>query len=170
MPSTRTTWSDLCRLGKRARHARLGSLGQRRLLGSRNNHRRPKRLAQSPLHRQSRHRCQFRIIHRILNRARRLPSPRHRQPQHPQSSPPLWRWPSDRACIPRQSNFKCCTAWPTPSNPPWSPWAGASASTCPSADCCPAWHISSAACSKIPPTNPSCAAASSNTCPRSNCS
>ncbi len=97
-------------------------------------------------------------------------SPRHRQPQRPQHRRRDRRCRAIRSEKPAKSNSRCSSAWPTPQIRPRRNELSRPRLLPRRRTFCPAWPISSADFSKIPPTNPSCGPASSITRPRSNCS
>jgi len=70
------------------------------------------------------------------------------------------------ACRKTATNSRRSTAWPSPCARACSRWPAGCGSTAPTANCFRAWPISCAGCSKIPPTNPSCARASPTARPR----
>ena len=103
------------RLGQAPRHAGVGAARERRVLGLRDDHRRPEQLAHARVGAQGRDGRQLRGDDGVPVRPRRGPAPRDRQPQRAEHRAAL-ALAERNGLHPRATSSRCCTAWPTPSS------------------------------------------------------
>ena len=134
------------RLGRAARHAGVGAARQGGVLGLRDGHRRPGRLAGAGLHAEVADRRELRDADALPAARTTTCCGRRSAATTSAASPTRWPRPSCWACRRAATRSRCSTAWPTRSRTRWSAWASASASTRPTASCCRAWRTWCAGC------------------------
>ena len=145
------------RLGEeRARHAGLGAAGEGGVLGLRDGHRGPERLAGAGVHEEVAVRRQLREADRVPAGELRVAAAGVRQPQHPQPRARDGRGRAARACRRGGYEFQMLYGMADPIKDALSRSASACASTRRTANCCPAWRTSCAGCWRTRRTIRSC--------------